>query len=91
MIFYLVRKIFVFKVNTTKKTTHFNRLSKISVVWPTFNVLTCTHICLCITCACAYIYAVEFGYNATKGTECFVLLYMSVVTTEGYNVMVNGD
>jgi hypothetical protein len=40
---------------------------------------------------CAYTFTVEFGYNVMKGTECFVLFYMSVVTTEGYNIMVNGD
>ena len=40
---------------------------------------------------CACTYTVEFGYSAMKWTEYFVSLYMSVVTTEGYNVMVNGD
>ena len=34
---------------------------------------------------------VEFGYNVMKGTEYFVSLYMTVVTTEWYNVMVNGE
>ena len=34
---------------------------------------------------------VEFGYNVMKGTKYFVSLYMTVVTTEWYNVMANGD
>jgi hypothetical protein len=32
-----------------------------------------------------------FGYNVTYGTEYFVSLYTSVVLTEMYNVMVNGE
>jgi len=40
---------------------------------------------------CNYTCTVECGYNAMKGTRYFVPLYMSVVTTEGNNVMVNCD
>jgi hypothetical protein len=36
-------------------------------------------------------YTVELSYNVTKGTEYFVLLQMSVVITEEYNVMVNSE
>jgi hypothetical protein len=37
------------------------------------------------------IYAVELGYNVMKATEYFVLLWISVVITEEYNVVVNGE
>jgi hypothetical protein len=32
----------------------------------------------------------ELGYNVMEGTEYFVSLWMNVVITEEYNVMVNG-
>lgn len=46
--------------------------------------------CMCV-CVLIHTYTVEFGCNVIEGTEYFVSLYMSVVTTEGYNVMFNGD
>jgi hypothetical protein len=33
----------------------------------------------------------DLGYNVMKGTEYFVSLQASAVTTEEYNVMVNSD
>jgi hypothetical protein len=36
-------------------------------------------------------YTVELGYNVMKETEYFVSLKTSVVITEEYNVMVNGE
>jgi hypothetical protein len=35
--------------------------------------------------------AVELGYNVMKWTEYFVSLYMSIVITEKYDVMVNSE
>jgi len=37
------------------------------------------------------LHTAELGYNIMKGTECFVWLLMSVIITEEYNGMVNGD
>jgi hypothetical protein len=36
-------------------------------------------------------YRVELGYNVTTGTEYFVSLYMSVVITEDYSIMVKSE
>jgi len=38
-----------------------------------------------------YIYIAERGYNLTKGNEYLVLIYMSAVITEEYNVMFNSE
>jgi len=50
-----------------------------------------THMFMYCMSVCDYTYTVKFGYNAMKGTKYFVSLYMSVVTFEGNNVMVNSD
>jgi hypothetical protein len=50
-----------------------------------------THMSMYCLSVYVYTYTVEFGYNAMKGAEYFVSLYVSVVATEGYNVVVNGD
>jgi hypothetical protein len=41
--------------------------------------------------ACHFVATVELGYNVMKGTEYFVSLYLSVVITVEYNVMVNSE
>jgi hypothetical protein len=46
---------------------------------------------MCCNAVDILTYTVELGYNAMKGTECFVSLQMGVVITENYNFMVNSD